>query len=380
MMLTRCAGPSTTFCPAGPESLDVTLAEIEDLLKQVEAYRPRLTPDLAAEDLLALLHTLESLSERCARVEAYAFLRYAEDTADPAALSLQDRVSEIMAGVANRSLFFSLWFKSLPDDAAARLVAASGDLHYYLESLRRFKPYALSEPEEKVVNLKDVNGREGLIKIYGILTNGFSYRLEVDGQTQTLTRDGLGRYYHHPSPDVRRAAYNELNRVYAENKTVLAQIYAFVARDLRAEAVNLRGFAGPISVRNLGNDIPDPVVQTLLEVCRKNTGLYQRYFRLKARLLGMDRLRRYDIYAPVAQSDKAVGLKEAGCPGAGQFPAVLPRGRRGRRPRPGPVPPGCRGPPRQARRRLLLRRHAGARPLGAHQLHRPPARRGHPGP
>jgi oligoendopeptidase F len=297
--------------PGGTDDLEGALADIETSVQKIEAFRPHLSAGLPLDDFLDLLHTKESLIERSRLVGAYAFLTYSEDTQNPAALSLQDRIQQILTEVDNRSLFFSLWFKSLSDDDAAPYIAAAGDLSYYLESIRRFKPYTLSEPEEKIINLKDVNGSEGLVKIYEILTNGFKFQLEVDGELKTLTRDGLTQYYHHPSPEVRAATYKELYRVYGENKTVLAQIYAFLVRDLLAEAVELRGYASPISVRNLRNDLPDAVVDTLLDVCHQNTGLYQRYFQLKARMLGMDRLRRYDIYAPVAEAERSIEFDAA---------------------------------------------------------------------
>jgi oligoendopeptidase F len=75
-------------------------------------------------------------------------------------------------------------------------------------------------------------------------------------------------------------------------------------RDWRNEQLDMRHFDNPIAVRNLVNDIPDEVVNTLLDVCERNASIFQRFFELKARLLGLERLRRYDIYAPVAGSDK----------------------------------------------------------------------------
>ena len=121
-----------------------------------------------------------------------------------------------------------------------------------------------------------------------------------------------------PRPEVRAAVYQELYRVFGQQGTVLGQIYQHVVRDWASENVSLRNFASPISVRNLGNDIPDPVVDTLLEVCRENASLFQRYFRLKAGWLGLDKLRRYDIYAPLSASDKTYPFDEAAAPGAGQ--------------------------------------------------------------
>jgi len=294
--------------PEGVEHLENNLDQIEACVQKIESYRPHISTDLHQDVFLELLHSMESLRELTAVVAGYAYLRYAENTQDPAALSLRDRIEQILTEVDNRTMFFSLWFKSLPDVAAGQYISIAGDLHYYLESLRRFKPYTLSEPEEKIINLKDVNGCEALVKIYEILTNGFTFNLEVDGEVKKLTRDGLTQYYHHPSAEVRAATYKELYRVYGENKTVLAQIYSNLLRDWGSEGVGLRGYASPISMRNMGNNIPDMVVNTLFEVCRKNVGLFQRYFRLKARLLGMDRLRRYDIYAPIACSEKMLQL------------------------------------------------------------------------
>ena len=92
---------------------------------------------------------------------------------------------------------------------------------------------------------------------------------------------------------------------------MLGQIYQTLVQDWRNEQVDLRRYSAPIAARNLANDIPDPVVDTLLEVCQRNAGIYQRYFRLKARLLGMPRLRRYDIYAPVAKTDKTLSFDRA---------------------------------------------------------------------
>jgi oligoendopeptidase F len=297
--------------PNGVGQLEKMLDQIETCVQKIESYRQHLSNDFPVGDFLYLLHMIETLYELTGVVEGYAYLSYAEDTQNPSALSLRDRIEQVLASIENRTMFFSLWFKSLADENVEQYITAAGDLKYYLISLRRFKPYTLSEPEEKIINLKDVNGVEALVKIYEILTNGYTFNLEVDGEVKKLTRDGLTQYCYHPFPQVRAATYQELYRVYGENKAVLAQIYVNLVSNWGSEGVGLRGYASPISIRNLGNDIPDIVVDTLLEVCRKNVGLFQRYFKLKARLLGMTKLRRYDIYAPIASSEKAIEFDAA---------------------------------------------------------------------
>jgi oligoendopeptidase F len=297
--------------PGGMKDLETALEELESCVQKIEACRDTLSAGLPAAEFIDLIHTKERLSELANVVGAYAYLRYAENTQDPVVISLQDRIDQILTEVDNRVLFFNLWFKGLPDESAQCYISAAGELSYYLHSILRFKPYTLSEPEEKIINMKDLNGTEGMVKIFETLTNGLKFQLEVDGVKKTLTKDGLTQYYRHPSCDMRAAAYRELYRVYGENKNTLAQIYIYLTRDFQAEYVGLRGYTSPISVRNLHNDLPDAVVNTLLEVCRQNRGLYQRYFKLKARLLGVDRLRRYDIYAPVTKAEKMVDLPTA---------------------------------------------------------------------
>lgn len=284
--------------------LDNALADIEQRTAQFETARARLEPAIAEGEFLALVREYETLSAGLARIGAYAELWFAENTQDQNALSFKARQEQLSVQVVNRVLFFSLWWKSLDDANAARLMTNSGDYRYWLESERRFKPHTLTEAEEKIINLKDVNGVGALVTVYDMLTNKYVFDLAVDGETKQLTYGELTTYYRHASPDVRAAAYRELYRVYSADGAVLAQIYANRVNDWKSEQVQLRHFAAPIAARNLANDVPDEAADVLLEVCRANAPLFQRYFKLKAKWLGLQPMRRSDIYAPVAQAER----------------------------------------------------------------------------
>lgn len=292
-------------------SLEDYLAKLEQAMVAFEAKRDLLTPEISAADFNDVLGRLETIANTKSRIEAYSDLSFAENTQSAAALNLRDRVDTILADTGNRALFFELWFKDLPDEVADRLMAASGDARYFLETMRRFRQHTLTEAEEKVINVKDVNGIDAIVNLYEMITNGFTFQLEVGGEHKTLTRDELAGYFQNPSPDVRARAYQELLRVYEQHSTVLAQMYMHRVRDWHAEGIELRKFESPIGVRNLDNDLPGQVVDTLLAVCRKNGGLFQKYFSLKARWLGLEKLRRYDIYAPLAPSDKTFDYRTA---------------------------------------------------------------------
>jgi oligoendopeptidase F len=162
-----------------------------------------------------------------------------------------------------------------------------------------------------VVNIKNTTGANALHNLYDSITNRYVFRLKVDGEVKELTRGELMVYVRGDDPALRAAAYQELYRVYGQDGPILGQVYQTLVRDWRNEQVELRNFSAPLAARNLLNDIPDPVVDTLLDVCQQNVGLFQRFFRLKARLIGMERLRRYDIYAPVVKSDKRYSFDQA---------------------------------------------------------------------
>ncbi|KPL83342.1 oligoendopeptidase F [Levilinea saccharolytica] len=291
--------------------LEAAFVTLEAQMQAFESVREQLRSDLPAAEFLGYVQQLETLTLGMHRLNYYPSLRFAENTQDQNALTLMARVEQFTAELANRSLFFELWWKALPEAEAERLMAESGDRRYWLESLRMFRPHTLSEAEEKIINLKNVTGASALSTLYDTLTNRYTFHVTVDGSPREMTRGELMSLVRQADPDLRAQAYQELYRVYGQDGPILGQIYQTLVRDWRSEQVQLRKFSSPIAARNLANDIPDAVVDTLLSVTRQNTGLFQRFFRLKARLLGMERLRRYDIYAPVVQSDKTYAFPQA---------------------------------------------------------------------
>ena len=285
--------------------------EVEQGTKDFQAYRDQLTPDISEELFLKIITTYEQFYRLMSRLDGFAQLAFAADTQDQKAQSEVARVNQFEAEMGNQTIFFSLWWKALDEENAQRLLKAAGDYHYWLEAMRNWKDYTLSEPEEKIINIKDVTGVNALNMLYDSITNRYTFKIGVDGEEKEMTRGELMALVREPDPDLRKRAYQTLYRVYEDDAPILGQIYQSIVRDWRNENVNIRGFKKPISVRNLVNDIPDEVVETLLDVTRKNTKHFHRFFRLKAKRIGMEKLRRYDIYAPVAKSDKKYNFSDA---------------------------------------------------------------------
>ncbi len=292
-------------------AIEATYEKINAMVERFEQYRDQLSPDISESLFMEIVGGMEAAEKMGYRLYGFAELAFAADTQNQKAQIAVARIQQFIAEISNRSLFFSLWWKSLDEDNANRLLQASGDYRYWLEQMRNFKPYTLSEPEEKVINIKNVTGSNALNTLYDSITNRYTFKLEVAGETKELTRGELMTYARDKDPDLRERAFKELYRVYGEEAPILGQIYQNLVRDWRNENVAMRGFSSPISVRNLGNDIPDQVVSTLIEVTRKNAGIFQRFFKHKAKLLGVEKLRRYDVYAPVSNSDKHFSYEQA---------------------------------------------------------------------
>lgn len=305
-----------------PDAADETIqARLDAIEKDVAAFEARRTQleDFSAGaiselDLAPFMQHIERLTERMYVLGAYGSLWFSADTQSEAALQFEGYMQQRLTQFQNRLLFFDLWWKALSDEQAQALLPDPNrfpDYAYALQSDRRFKPFTLDENAERIINTKDANGMSSLITVYSMLTNRLEFQLEVDGAPKTLTREELMTYAYAPDGALREKAYRELLRVYAPENNVLAHIYMSRVRDWHSENVELRRYASPIAVKNMANNVPDAAVETLLQVCQANAPMFQEYFALKGQWLGMERLRRFDIYAPLSASDKEIEYAQA---------------------------------------------------------------------
>jgi len=277
---------------------DQVIKKLDSEVSKFEARRGALAPTMSNQAFLEILRLNETIAKESAKLSAYAYLWFSEDTANLEARAFKTKVEERLTALQNRMLFFELWWQSVDEVNAGRLMKSSGDLRYFLESIRRYKPHTLSEAEEKIINVKNTTGRHAVNTIYDVLTNGLTFSLMVKGKRKTLTREQLSMYVRSPESRVRESAYREMYRVFESHHDVLGEIYTTLLNDWKTENVELRKFASPIAARNLSNDVPDEAVDALLSACSKNVSVFQDYFRLKARLCKIQPMSRYHIYAP----------------------------------------------------------------------------------
>ncbi|MFB5638319.1 MAG: M3 family oligoendopeptidase [Nitrosarchaeum sp.] len=293
------------------------IKDLEMMAKKFEKIKTKLNPKISSKEFMNILHEVEKISEKMSMVGGYASLSYSANTQSDEATSLMTRMSKLGSEISNKILFFDLWWKTKIDDKnAQRLIKDSGELSEYLSHKRLFAKYALSEPEEKIINTLDVTGISALVKLYDKMTSAYEYKMTIGGKTKKMTREEITNYIRSTNPKIRETAYKTILTKYTENKGVIGEIYQNIVLNWKDEGIEIRGYKSPISMRNIGNDVDDKSIESLLTVCRKNSPIFQKFFVQKAKMLKMKKLRRYDLYAPAAanikeknyQYDKSVKL------------------------------------------------------------------------
>ena len=284
------------------EAFQRQVRRLERKSKKFEKAKTHLTPDISQEQFMDMVKDVEDISEETHKLVGYASLSYSANTQSDQATSLMTRMLKMGSEVSNRILFFDLWWKkSLGEADARRLAENAGELAEYLLYKRLLARYSLSEPEERIINTLDVTGASALTKLYDKITGAYRYKMRLGRKTKTMTREEITGYVKDPRPDVRKTAYQTILSRYSQDRGVAGEIYQNIVLNWRDEEIEIRGHKTPISARNTGNNIDDKTVESLLASCRKNAPIFQRFFAQKAGMLGMDSLRRYDLYAPAAK-------------------------------------------------------------------------------
>jgi oligoendopeptidase F len=294
----------------GPEGADRLLAEADERAARfAEAYAGRVA-ELDAERLTTAMAELETIVDLIGRAGSYAMLRFAVDTAEPANGALLARVQEKATAVETKLVFFELEWAAVDDARADELLSAEGlaTTRHHLRTLRRYRPHLLSEPEEKLMTEKALTGRDAWSRLFSEQTSAI--RVSLPDVDEDVPLDVALSRLMAPDREVRRTAAEAVTAALQPGLRTRAYIFNTIAQD-KAVDDRLRSYPSWIASRNLANEASDESVQALLEAVRSNYDLPQRWYRLKAELLGLDRLADYDRMASVADEEVTVDWPDA---------------------------------------------------------------------
>ncbi len=293
----------------GPEGVEPRLAEAQ---RRAEAFAGRYAGKVGELDLEGLRQAMEELAEihdLVGRAASYAALRFSTDTAEPANGALLQLAQERGTAIETTLLFFELEWAALPDERAEQLLAGEGldFCRHHLRNVRRYREHLLSEPEEKILAEKSLTGAGAWARLFEELTSAIEVELPDEERVAldvALSRLAL------PDRKVRRAAAEAVSEALAPGLRTRAFLFNTLLADKGIDD-RLRHYSHWLAARNLANEASDESVQALIEAVRARYEIPRRWYRLKAKLLGIGRLADYDRMASVIEDQATFSYAQA---------------------------------------------------------------------
>jgi len=287
---------------ADPERLRSELdAMVKDAQKFAERYRGRVA-SLDPAGLRTLLEEKDALALRYEGVEEYCSLLFAADMTDPVASALNSAALQAGTEAGQALAFLSIELgrllqsrPSLIDDPAL------AEYRHYLERRARAAPHLLSEAEERVIMAKDRNGLYALSRLQSKWLSTRSFDSVIKGQRRSLSMGEVYGYMYDPDRATRRAVYEAIHTTIGRDVLLWADILKAIVSDHAAMCM-LRKYPSPLEPSLLANDIDAATVEALIATVQERADLCQRFFRLKARLLGLEKLGSWDLRAPLPEA------------------------------------------------------------------------------
>jgi oligoendopeptidase F len=287
--------------------VDGALTAAEGRAAELAAHHGRVA-ELDAAGLRALVDGMAEVQELVGRALHYVMLSQATDVRDPARGAALAAAQERATAIGNQLIFVELEWAAVEDGRAEELLAHD-DLTphaHHLRSVRRYREHLLTEPEERVLADKAVTGRTAWSRLF----NELVATLEVDLDGEDVTLEVALSRLSTPDREVRRRAADAVTATLAPGLRTRAFVFNTLLAD-KATDDRLRRYPTWVSSRNLSNEASDESVEALVAAVRARYDIPQRWYALKAGLLGLDRIADYDRMAAVVDDEERVGFEEA---------------------------------------------------------------------
>jgi oligoendopeptidase F len=295
----------------GPDGVERRLAAA---LERAQAFAGRYAGKLGELDSDGLREAMEELAaiyDLVGRAGAYASLRFSTDTADPAIGALLQLAQERGTAIETTLLFFELEWAELDDSRAEQLLAGDGldFCAHYLRNVRRYREHLLSEPEEKILSEKSLTGAGAWTRLFEELTSAIKVELGDDG-AEPVALDVALSNLQQGDRELRRSSAEAVTAALAPGLRTRAFLFNTLLADKGIDD-RLRHYPHWLAARNLANEASDESVRALIEAVRGRNEIPRRWYRLKARLLGVERLADYDRMASVTEDEVSFPFAQA---------------------------------------------------------------------
>lgn len=263
-------------------------------------YKGKLA-DLSAEEFAAALEIYNELSELGGLLGSFAYLNMSTQMKNKEAMAFYQNISEKLTDYGKPAIFFDLELNQLPQAKIDEWLQNSKVAFFkpFIEHSLRFKKYDLSEAVEEVFVEKSVTSSDAWVRFYEETSSRLEYI--VDGKKYNDAE--ISKLLLDKDPELRAKAGREIARVSRENAPFMSFVYNMVIKDKSISDIK-RGFETPVSCPNLGENVKDSTVETLAKTVRDNYAkLAHRFYKLKAKWLGVDKLQYWDRNAPLPFCD-----------------------------------------------------------------------------
>ena len=296
----------------GPDS-----PELEAALEQAErqaaafavAHAGRLDA-LSGAALAAAIATYETIEEILGRVMSYAQLLFSGDSTDAGIGRFYQSMNERVTAISSHLIFFTLELNRLDEAALAAKLADPALARYrpWLRDLLVFRPHQLDDTLEKLLHEKEVTGRSAWSRLFDETIAG----LKVPMNGEELTVSSVLNKLSDSNRGTREAAGRAIGETFGRNIRLFALITNTLAKD--KEIIDTwRRYERPASYRNRANMVEDEVVDALVTAVTSDYArLSHRYYLMKAKWLGLDKLQHWDRNAPLpGDADREIAWPEA---------------------------------------------------------------------
>jgi oligoendopeptidase F len=284
---------------ASPDTVKARLSEMVEEAGRIRGKYLGKIKALDADGLLRFIEEMEAFTLRYEGAATYCRLIYSADSTDETAKQLNDAV-RTAASRAGQALAFT-------DVELGRLLEANpglvdepalGEYRHKLERRLRGVPHLLTEAEERLIIAKDKNGINSWSQLQGDWLSTRVFTLEVDGVEKTMPYGEATALYQSADRDTRMRANSVVYGELGKDELLWSSALRSVCSD-HAQMCELRKYPSAMTQSLIDNDVDQETVDSLMKTIERGVGVYRRYLRLKARLMGLPRLGNWDIVAPL---------------------------------------------------------------------------------
>jgi len=283
----------------------------ENILAEADAfastYKGRIA-DLSVSEFREMLQSYEALQDKGGKIGSFAYLQWSTNTANPEFGKLVQESNELGSELNQKLVFLDVEWLEVSDEDAEKLINAPELEFYkhYLESSRRYKDHVLKEEQEQILSAKSVTGRSAWVRFFDETLG--QAKFELDGKEYS-EQEVLSKL-HDGDRELRVRAHASLTKKFRELGHPLTYVFNTLLAD-KSTNDKLRDYPSWITSRNMANETDDATVEALVNSVTDHYPAVQRYYKLKAKLLGLDEMFDYDRYAPMMKNETTISWEEA---------------------------------------------------------------------